>query len=30
MKKVVACAKDNSLWMYVGAAFTVLILFVFK
>jgi len=30
MKKVVACAKDNSLWIYVGAAFTVLILFVFK
>jgi len=27
MKKFVACAKENSIWIYVGAAVSALILF---
>jgi len=27
MKKFVACAKENSIWVYVGAAVTAFILF---
>lgn len=27
MKKIIACAKENSIWIYVGAAAAALILF---
>lgn len=28
MKKFVACAKENSIWIYIGAAAAAMILFV--